>query len=202
LDHEKQEDEKDDLLIETKIAEEAEVTKIPKKRGRKRKVINDSFAIDTKRQTRSVNYNEATGSDKTEVKTENHSIDILANYQLNEEELKWLKEQISLSRSTNKFFKCSQCHKTLKSYAACRYHIISKHIKIRDSTKEWIAQRIKEGEEFSRDGKVLKYKCIFCSKTYPQASGLRYHLKSHVDEQEVEEEPIMNKTQLKSEMNK
>lgn len=150
---------------------------LPKKRGRKRRFSDVSQPIEIKRHTQSMNYSETKGR--------NHSIDALANYKLNEEEAEWLKEQISKSRFTDRFFTCTQCQKILKSYAACRYHLISKHIKTRDSNKNWIAQKVKEGEEFSPEGKVIKYKCTFCSKSYPNAPGLRYHLKSHLNTQDV-----------------
>lgn len=176
------EEKQEELLTEIKINED-KPPKIPKKRGIKRKFVDDfnSNVTVTRRQTSLINYCESTTS------VGNHSVDLLANYTLNDEETKWLKEQISLSRFNDKFFTCSQCQKILKSYAACRYHLISKHIKSRDSNKDWISQKVKEGEEFSPQGKVVKYNCVFCSKTYSSAPGLRYHLKIHMKTEEPNE---------------
>lgn len=172
------------------VAEEPSAT--PKKRGRKRKIVFEvpqevpEETQDTKVEAIPESEGRTLRCNRSTTVTFEESSPFDYTLELSGEEKKWLREQIALSRYSDKLFTCSQCLKVLKSYAAVRYHIVNKHMKSRDSTKEWIAQQLKESELDARERGELLFKCTFCSKKYTSLPGLRYHIKLHAPEETAE----------------
>lgn len=108
----------------------------------------------------------------------------IANYyQMTTQQEKWLKQQVTAARIFPNFFECQQCRKNLRSYAAIRYHIYSKHVIPQDADKTWVANKIRESKKIfeSKDGRK-SWHCVKCSYVSPSAPGIRYHYHKHLTE--------------------
>lgn len=179
-------DDSDPLLVEVEI-------KVPKKRGRKRKLPQDSPPIPQSsrslRKKSPVNYNDdfqlakfKSDPDAVEPRTLPNGLPL--NYKLSADENYNLWNDIRNSKVSTDNFQCTKCHKMLSSYHSMRYHIISKHIMPRNVTKDWIGAKIREAQvvSLSADSShtVITWQCPQCSKVCNSAPSIRYHLTKHL----------------------
>lgn len=104
-----------------------------------------------------------------------------SHYDLSMEETIWLRKEISKSRRGANSYKCTQCHKNLSSFHSIRYHLTSQHIVPRDPSKIWIREKIQQGKQLVKQGKLRKFvwNCVYCLRIFNNEPALRYHLYTH-----------------------